>query len=50
MKDGFRAIYCILRYNLGHLPLGMKMFLFGTLAMVAGAVAAVVYFFRMAAG
>lgn len=50
MKDGFRAIYCILRYNLGHLPLGMKMFLFGTLAMVALATAAVVYFLRMVAG
>ena len=22
----FRAIYCILRYNLGHLPLGMRVF------------------------
>ena len=46
MKDGFRAIYCILRYNVGHLPLGMKVFLLGILGMAGGIVALAVYLAR----
>ena len=38
MKDGVRAIYCILRYNLGHLPLGMKVFLLGVWGILIGGV------------
>ena len=43
MRDGFRAIYCIFRYNLGHLPLGMKIFLFGILSAFGGVLAAGIY-------
>jgi glycosyltransferase involved in cell wall biosynthesis len=46
MKDGFRAIYCILRYNVGHLPLGMKVFLLGILGMAGGLVTLAVYLSR----
>lgn len=37
-KDGFRAIYCIIRYNIGHLPLGMRIVLLGliTTGLVTG--------------
>ena len=37
-KDGFRAIYCIIRYNIGHLPLGMRVILLGLLAFSIAAV------------
>ena len=37
-KDGFRAIYCIIRYNIGHLPLGMRVILWGLLAFSIAAV------------
>jgi dolichol-phosphate mannosyltransferase len=49
-KDGFRAIYCIIRYNLGHLPLGMKMFLTLCLGSVAGMVAGLVYVAKLVRG
>ena len=50
MKDGFRAIYCILRYNLAHLPLGMKVFLLGILGMAGGFVAWLNYVVRYLIG
>lgn len=37
-NDGFRAIYCIIRYNIGHLPLGMKVILLGLFAIGVAAV------------
>jgi len=37
-KDGFRPIYCIIRYNIGHLPLGMRVILLGLLAFSIAAV------------
>ena len=49
-KDGFRAIYCIIRYNLGHLPLGMKVFLTLCLGTIGGTVAGLVYLYKMLSG
>lgn len=50
MKDGFRAIYCILRYNLGHLPLGMRVLLVGVSGAVVMAGAGLAYLLKLATG
>ena len=50
MKDGFRAIYCILRYNLGHLPLGMKVFLTGLFCSALAAGAGILYVYKSLVG
>ena len=50
MKDGFRAIYCILRYNLSHLPLGMKVFLTGVVCSALAAGAGILYVYKLLVG
>jgi dolichol-phosphate mannosyltransferase len=50
LKDAFRALYCILRYNAGHAPLFLQFLVYCVIGGIAAAVNLLVFLVLMAAG